>query len=104
MEDMMQEYAAKLQSIYDERTAGDHTFSGVLFEFAQQVLLRDGAARIRDAEKEWPPLDLERIKSQLATLPRSTMCRCGDYFAKSEVDLAAHVESMMRVEDGKDHG
>ena len=30
---VIRDYAGRLQRIYDERTAGDHTFSGVLAEF-----------------------------------------------------------------------
>lgn len=37
MDDLIAETAAKLQDIYDNRTAGDHTFTGVLFEFTLAV-------------------------------------------------------------------
>lgn len=30
-------YADQLQKIYDERTAGDYTFEGVLFEYTQEL-------------------------------------------------------------------
>lgn len=110
-DDLIAVEAAKLQKIYDERTAGDHTFTGVLTEFAlrfvrahEEVKLREFQARFIDEEKEWPPLDLTAVNSQLTTISRSMMCRCGDYFATSERDLDAHVEAMMCVEDGKSHG
>jgi hypothetical protein len=42
---LIAEHAAKLQRIYDDQTAGDHTFTGVLAQFATAVLLRLSADR-----------------------------------------------------------
>lgn len=36
-EEIAAKYASELQKIYDNRTAGDHTFEGVLFEFYQDL-------------------------------------------------------------------
>lgn len=38
------DYATRLGLIYECRTAGDHTFSGVLFEFLRAVIDEDGDA------------------------------------------------------------
>jgi hypothetical protein len=37
MDELIATYANKLQTIYDHHTAGDHTFTGVLSEFAIKV-------------------------------------------------------------------
>lgn len=37
---LIREYADRLQTVYDDRTAGDFTFSGILAEFA--VAIFDG--------------------------------------------------------------
>jgi hypothetical protein len=37
MDELIATYAQALQIIYDNRTAGDSTFTGVLFEFAHKV-------------------------------------------------------------------
>lgn len=38
MRELIDEYAVILDSIYQNRTAGDYTFEGVLFEFALKVI------------------------------------------------------------------
>lgn len=35
--ELAEEYASKLQDIYDKRTAGDFTFLGVLHEYTQKL-------------------------------------------------------------------
>jgi hypothetical protein len=42
-------WVAELQKIYDERTAGDHTWSGVLAEFYQEMK----RAEVRDIEANY---------------------------------------------------
>jgi hypothetical protein len=37
MDELLEEYAAKLQEIYDGQTAGDYTFVGVLSEFVRKL-------------------------------------------------------------------
>lgn len=37
MDELIREYEQKLQEIYDNKTAGDYTFYGVLTEFAKKV-------------------------------------------------------------------
>lgn len=36
MDELLQKYADKLQEIYEKRTAGDHTFVGVLVEYERE--------------------------------------------------------------------
>lgn len=38
MDVLIREYAGKLQAVYDNRTAGDFTFVGILAEFATDML------------------------------------------------------------------
>lgn len=38
MRKLLNQYSADLQKIYDEQTAGDYTFYGVLSTFARDVL------------------------------------------------------------------
>ena len=40
MDELIQEYSDRLDRIYTERTAGDHTFYGLLSLFARDVLER----------------------------------------------------------------
>lgn len=44
--DVIARYAGELQKIYDERTAGDHTFTGVLATFLM-VLAADELGHVR---------------------------------------------------------
>lgn len=37
VDDLLTKYAERLQDTYDSRTAGDHTFVGVLFMFLQEL-------------------------------------------------------------------
>ena len=37
IDELISKYESIMQSIYDNRTAGDHTFTGVLSEFAREV-------------------------------------------------------------------
>lgn len=37
VDELIAEYAEKLERIYNERTAGDHTFTGVLAMFLSEV-------------------------------------------------------------------
>ena len=37
MDELIKKYAQHLQDIYDNRTAGDNTFEGVLYNFAQEA-------------------------------------------------------------------
>lgn len=37
MDELILEYAAKLQDIYDKRTAGDYTFKGFLSDFVRET-------------------------------------------------------------------
>ncbi len=37
-DDLIDEYAEKLQRIYDHETAGDYTFVGLLAEFTRKLL------------------------------------------------------------------
>ena len=37
MDELIKKYAAELETIYNERIAGDNTFDGVLYKFAQEA-------------------------------------------------------------------
>ncbi len=37
IDDLIDRYAAELRNIYDNRTAGDHTFEGVLADFVMKA-------------------------------------------------------------------
>lgn len=37
MDEIIQKYADRLQEIYDKRTAGDHTFTGVLATMLMEI-------------------------------------------------------------------
>lgn len=39
-DDIIYRYAEILQRIYDNQTAGEYTFNGVLAEFAQELIMR----------------------------------------------------------------
>lgn len=38
VDELIRIYAIKLGQVYDNRTAGDHTFTGILAEFARKLL------------------------------------------------------------------
>lgn len=100
-------HAERLQRVYDERTAGDHTFIGAFANFLvdiERARLDETIERIKATEKEQPAPDLAQLRSQLATMPSWAKCRCGDYFATNQLDLDNHVAQMMLVNDGKSHG
>lgn len=104
-------HAERLQRVYDERTAGDFTFSGALANFLvdiERARLDETIERIKATEKEHPikHVGVNYFVQERNTplFSRSTMCRCGDYFATSEADLDEHVAAMMLVNDGKSHG
>jgi len=100
-------HAERLQRVYDERTAGDHTFTGALANFlidVERARLAETIERIKATEKEQPAPNLAQLRRQLAMMPKGTRCRCGNYYAESEQDLDEHVAAMMLVEDGVSHG
>lgn len=99
MDELIARHAASLRKIYDERTAGDYTFTGVLAEFLRDYEQTKWTGFI----KKYVDTDVKHT-AQLANIPRSTMCACGDYFATSPRDLDDHVSAMMHVNDGKHHG
>lgn len=38
MDEIIKNWAAHLRKVYDERTAGDYTFEGILYEFGNEML------------------------------------------------------------------
>lgn len=38
MDELMRLYAERLQKVYDERTAGDYSFLGILSEFSDHIV------------------------------------------------------------------
>lgn len=47
MDELIRQYRQKLQEIYDNRTAGDGTFTGILADFARDVRIAE-CAKWRD--------------------------------------------------------
>jgi len=92
MDKLIAEHAAKLQKIYNDGTAGDHTFVGVLAEFViayEQKKLDDALARI--------------VEERAARAAEVSMCRCG-YRPSNSIDRDEHIMTMMLVDDGMHHG
>lgn len=95
MDEVIAEFAAKLQKIYDERTAGDHTFAGVLVEFSR---VSDGV-KFQEFVKQY----VDEAKTWKSQYGRPRLCRCG-YPATNLADLDEHVAAASRIDDGKHHG
>lgn len=51
MDSLIKKYADKLQDIYDNRTAGDHTFTGVLSSMLSAAFVQE-AQRIQREEED----------------------------------------------------
>lgn len=51
VDELIKDYADHLKKVYDDRTAGDHTFAGVLADFAGDVKTALEDARIAHERK-----------------------------------------------------
>ena len=88
-DDLIKKYSLILQAVYDTRTAGDHTFTGVLSTFLHEV----EALVVEEKEPQnakWTSLvtasdRLSSYKVLIMTkpngdlIPEESTCECGDF-------------------------
>lgn len=102
-DELLAEYAAKLQEIYDNRTAGDYTFAGVLGEFSKAIADEYVYVRMDMHADSWAgpaptPLSYHRtLAGAIAAIPENIRTAYGAYPAHGDYVVSFAYEAVKKV-------